>query len=118
MSNTVTGKVIVIGGVQQVSEKFKKRQVVLEIEDGKYTSYVDLQLSQDKCDLANGFNIGSTITAHFNFKGRKWEKDGKVSYFNSLEIWKADVVGQQAPSAQTYTQPPMTQVTDESALPF
>ena len=33
---------------------------------------------------------------HFNIKGTKWEKDGKVSYFTNLDAWRVEAVSAQA----------------------
>lgn len=116
MSNEATGRIILKGITQQVSEKFKKRQMVLEIVDGAYTNYADFQLSQKNCDLLDRFNEGDTVRVQFNLKGRKWEKDGKVSYFNSLDVYRVEpAAGVAAPSGQTYSQP-NAQVTDNAPL--
>ena len=33
------------------------------------------------------------IKVSFNIKGNKWEKDGKISYFNNLDAWKFEKLG-------------------------
>jgi len=37
----------------------------------------------------------------FNLKGRKWDKDGKTSYFNTLQAWKITKEGKADPRTQT-----------------
>lgn len=89
----ITGKLIVKGDTVVVSDKFKKRTFVVEIGlDTKYPQPIELQLSQDKCDLLNKFNVGDTITAHINFNGRAWKnQQGETKYFNTISAWKIDL---------------------------
>lgn len=86
---------------QTVSDKFKKREFVLELQEeingNTYTNYAKMQLVQAKCDLLDKANIGDTLTVHFNIKGNKWEKDGKVNYMTNLDTWKIEVTSQGQP---------------------
>lgn len=76
----------------QVSDKFRKREFVLEKNekngDYEFTDTVKFQLTQDRCSLIETVNVGDEITVVFNVRGNKWEKDGKVNYFNNLDVWK------------------------------
>lgn len=98
-----TGTIVSIGATKQVSDKFRKREFVVEIPDGKYPQLVAFQLAQDKCDLLDGARSGSAITVHFNLKGREWTdpKSGEVKTFNTLDAWKVetDKSACQAPAA-------------------
>ncbi len=89
MSYELTGTLNAIDPINQVSDKFKKLEFVVEVKDGNYSELIKLQLVNDKCGLLTD-GIGSEIKVSFNLRGRKWEKDGKVSYFNSLEVWKIE----------------------------
>lgn len=107
MSFEVTGKLIVINDTQQVSDKFKKREFVLELNEeingNVYTNYAKMQLVQNKCDIIDRFNVGDNIKVNFNIKGNKWERDGKVNYITNLDAWRienADQAMQGAPQAQ------------------
>ena len=55
MSLEVTGKLIVKGDKQQVSEKFAKREFVIELAEeingNMYTNYAKFQLTQNKCEI-------------------------------------------------------------------
>ena len=92
MSLEVTGKLAVKYDTQQVSERFKKREFVLEISEeingNVYTNYAKMQLEQNKCDILDRFNEGDQVKVSFNLKGNKWEKDGKVNYITNLESRK------------------------------
>lgn len=87
------GKLLIKEDVQQVSGTFKKRDFVIEVEnekDPKWNDFVKFQLTQDNCSKIDACNVGDTINVSFNVRGRKWEKDGKVSYFTNLEGWKIE----------------------------
>jgi len=98
---------------QVVSDKFKKREFIVEIANEKnseWNDFVKFQLTNDKCTSIDTTAIGSQVTVHFNLQGRKWEKDGKVNFFNTLSAWKIEVEqvanGQQTTeNAQTSNQP-------------
>ncbi len=80
----IIGKIKHIGETVAVSDKFKKREIVLTIdEETKYPQHITFQVSQDKCDKLNGLQIGYELNVSFNLKGREW--NGK--YFNTLEMW-------------------------------
>ncbi len=84
----VKGKIYKIGGTQKISEKFSKREFVIETDD-KYPQKILLQLSQDKCNLIDVFNVGQEVEASINLRGREWiDPKGVAKYFNTLEVWK------------------------------
>ena len=93
-SYQLIGNLIQIDPVVEVSDKFKKREFIVEEvneKDEKYNDYHRFQLTQDRCDKIDAAKMGDKIKVSFELKGRKWEKDGKVSYFTTLEAWKIDV---------------------------
>ena len=94
MSLQITGKLIEKYPVQQVSEKFKKREFVIEISEDvngqTYTNPAKFQCVQNRCDALDRHNIGDTVNVHFNIKGNKWEKDGKVNYITNLDCWRIE----------------------------
>jgi hypothetical protein len=110
MAFEITGKVIDISPVNQVSDKFKKREFVIEKKEtggpAVFIDYIKFQLVQDKCDLINESFLNEEVKIWFNLKGNKWERDGKVSYFTNLDAWKiektsAQVSGQSVPPHST-----------------
>lgn len=76
---------------QQITDTFKKREFVIETSKeagGKtFKEQLKFQLVQDKCDYINDLETGIMVDVSFNLKGRRWEKDGKSGYFNSLDAW-------------------------------
>jgi len=94
MSYEVTGKLIEKYDEQQVNETFKKREFVIEVSSynnsSSFTDYLKFQLVQDKCNLLDKFDLFDTVRVQFNLKGRRWEKDGNIMYFNILDAWRID----------------------------
>ncbi len=99
MSFELKGKLIEKFDTVNISDTFRKREFVIEktltFNDKSYTDSIKFQLTQDKCDILNNFNIGDELLIQFNIRGRKWEKDGKVSYFTNLEAWKIEYASDQ-----------------------
>ena len=85
----IEGKLHALFATQQVSEKFKKREFVVEYKENPlYPQYVKFDLIQDKCDLLDQYQVGDEIEITFNLKGREWiAPDGEKKYFNTLEAW-------------------------------
>lgn len=91
----IQAKLLEVTDTQQISDKFRKREFVVEFADNpQYPEFVKFELIQDKCDLIDAFQPGQQIDVHFNLKGRKWtDPKGEVKYFNTLQAWKLDAVG-------------------------
>ena len=94
MAFEVSGKIIDISPVNQVSDKFKKREFVIEKKEtggsAVFIDYIKFQLIQDKCDLINESFLNEDVKIWFNLKGNKWERDGKINYFTNLDAWKIE----------------------------
>lgn len=98
----ITGKIKVKGNAQQVSDKFKKREFVLTDNSSQYPQYIQFELTQDKCSVLDNFNVGDEVKVLFNLRGREWtNKEGQVKYFNSLQAWKMEKIGQDLSSQET-----------------
>lgn len=118
MSLEITGKLIVKGDSQQVSEKFKKREFVLELAEeingNIYTNFAKMQLVQNKCDILDRYGIGATVTCSFNIKGNSYvdKKDGTTKYITNLDCWKIEGSGTATPTPSVtgndWTAPPQT----------
>ena len=116
---TVKGKVYLIADEQVISDKFKKREIVIETND-QYPQFIPVQFTQDKCGLLDAFRVGETVEININLRGNKYNKDGTDRFFLSLDGWKisqssdndAPPVGSHATSVNT------AKVEEVSDLPF
>jgi hypothetical protein len=116
MAFEITGKVIDIAPVNQVSDKFKKREFVIEKKETGgstvFIDYVKFQLLQDRCDLINESYMHEEVKVTFNIKGNKWERDGKINYFTNLDAWKIE---RMQPGSQEHVTPPAAAQTFDEA---
>jgi single-strand DNA-binding protein len=99
------GKLIVKYNTQQVTERFKKREFVVEIPSGNFAEQVKFQLTQDKCELLDRFKEGEELIVYFNLKGKPYTKDGVTSYFNNLDAWRLETAKES--KAGNDTEPPL-----------
>ena len=100
MNYEISGKLIFKEDTQHISEKFQKREFVIEVENEKnpqWNDFVKIQLIQDRCDLLENISLNENIKVYFNVRGRKWENQGKVSYFTNLEGWRIEKMAQETP---------------------
>ena len=112
MSYELTGKLVDKMDTEQVKDNFRKREFVVETNEKSgtmvFTEIIKFQLVQDKCELIDSFNLNDNITVHFNIRGRKWEKNGNVSYFTNLDAWRIEPANQSsaAPGSSSAPQAP------------
>lgn len=124
----VSGQLKVKYDTQKVSEKFSKRDFVLATDlSTPYPQFLSIQLSQDKCAILDGLNIGDEIKVSFNLKGREWNSPHGLRYFNTIEAWRIDKIGssnssnsQQNQSMNDSHQAPVfnNSIDDQDGLPF
>ncbi|WP_353138089.1 DUF3127 domain-containing protein [Pseudopedobacter sp.] len=114
----VKGKVHEVSEVMNVTDTFRKRELVLEIaENPQYPEYVKFEAIQDRCSLMDPLKAGDDVEVFFNLKGRPWTdpKSGRKNYFNTLQVWKVNVLtgqGDMSAPAPQYAPP-----VDMSAAP-
>lgn len=117
----IKGKIHEVGETQQVSDTFKKRELIVEYaENPTYPEYLKFEAINDKCQALNELKAGDEVTVHFNLRGRPWtDKAGKRSYFNSLVLWKFDVNKTVAGEAPKYASPvDVSAPSEDDDLPF
>jgi len=92
MAMEATGRLHTIFDTKQVSERFAKREFVVEMSDNpKYPQTVLFQLTGDRCAQLDGLNVGDTVAIEFSLRGREWRSpSGEVKYFNSLDVWRVE----------------------------
>jgi hypothetical protein len=126
MAFEITGKIIDILPVNQVSDKFRKREFVIERKESGggavFIDYIKFQLIQDKCDIINESFLNEEVKIWFNLKGNKWERDGRINYFTNLDAWKIEKISAQQGDRDVSSRPQLEDIppdNDElSDLPF
>jgi len=112
----VEGLIHQISETQVVSDNFKKRNFVLKTEySTPYPQFVEFQMTQDKCNKLNQFNTGDLVSIQFNLRGREWNGNNGVRYFNTLEAWQISL---QSPAAPQQSNTNSSAKTDNDDLPF
>jgi len=102
---------------QQVSEKFSKREVWVETTD-QYPQTLNIQFTQDKCAVLDGFKVGDSVKIGINLNGRTWTSpQGEEKCFNTITGWRIEKEG--SVSNNPVPPAPSVGVVDEKGdLPF
>jgi len=97
----IRGKVHEIGAIQQVTESFKKRDLIVAYaENPQFVEYIRFEATQDRVNIFDNLAIGEEIEVSFNLRGRPWtNKEGVTTYFNSLVAWRVTKVTSSASAA-------------------
>ena len=66
---------------------FRKRLVVLEQENDRFTNYIPVEFIRDSCDSVDELSVGDDVEVSYRLSGRKWQKDpsAEVKYFLNAE---------------------------------
>jgi hypothetical protein len=117
------GVVKTIGPTVNVTEKFSKREFVIEMKDGMYSQVVQFQMAQDKCSLLDTIGIGQDVEVSFNLRGREWTdpKTGQIKVFNTLDAFRVEADGPATPKpvvVSTTTTPQPVESEEDDTLPF
>tara|TARA_R100001015_G_scaffold8285_1_gene3232 strand:+ start:213 stop:548 length:336 start_codon:yes stop_codon:yes gene_type:complete len=86
----IKGSIVKIGNVQDISQSFRKRELVLKTVE-QYPQFIMVEFVQDKAGLldANFCKQGAFVEVSINLKGREWKNpQGDLRYFNSIQGWR------------------------------
>ena len=119
----IKGKVHEVLPVTNVTETFKKRELIIEFaENPQYPEFIKFEALQDKVNLFDPLKVGDQVEVFFNLRGRPWtDKSGKTAYFNTLVVWRVNVLGGAAAegSAPEYAAPvDISSAAEDDDLPF
>jgi len=119
MGLEATGRIHALFDTQQVTERFRKREFVVDLAgNARYPQYVMFQLTGDRCEQLEGFDVGEEVRVEFSLRGREWKSPkGDIRYFNSLDVWTLERAGAagEAPPPDTFDEvPPPT----DDDIPF
>ncbi len=130
MANTVSGKVLIIEDPVTIPTRngntFTKRQIVLDashynpMTGQKYENFPAFDFVGNRVNELDSFKVGDLVTISFALNGRPFEKDGKTTYFTSVNGYKiepyqrSNVSYQQSNGNQTNNPTPPSTQQDQS----
>lgn len=82
----ITGTIKHIGQIETGSNDFKKRTVVVTVQNGNYSDDVAVELYKDRVSIADGLGEGQTVTAHINLRSREY--NGR--WYTNAICWKIE----------------------------
>lgn len=100
MSNQISGKVLIIEDAVTIPTKsgntFTKRQIVLDashydpMTGQKFENYPAFDFVGNRVNELDNFKVGDLVTISFALNGRPFDKDGKTTYFTSVNGYKIE----------------------------
>jgi hypothetical protein len=119
---SVTGEVHVIEDTKSFGQKgFRKRTVVLEQKNGKFTNYLPLEFISDACDEVDALTVGDKVRIYYRLTGRKWQRDpsSEVKYFLSAEATRFEMLdGASRETASPQRPAPDDFIESDDSAPF
>lgn len=112
MKYMLKGTVRALFETKQVSERFSKREFVVETADNpKYPQVILLQATGASIEMLDRVHNGDEVMVDFEIRGREWKSpSGETKFFVTLDAWKIEV---------TKTAPPPIVAGDANAgIPF
>lgn len=100
MAFEIQGTVKRINPTVTKKEKYRSRDLVLTVEDGKYTQTLAFEASGDRCESLDQYGPGDVVKVTFDLRGREWQGPSDLRVFNTLSLWKVEVLTKGARSSE------------------
>jgi hypothetical protein len=119
MALAITGKLHKLFETQTVTERFNKREFVVELP-GRHPQLVLFQLTGKRCADLDGFDVGDEVAIEFSLRGREWtSRQGEVRFFNSLEVTRLERLAAASQTSQkSEPAPSAADASDDDEPPF
>jgi hypothetical protein len=101
MSFEIEGIIHKIFDIEQKTASFQTREFVIQTEEN-YPQFVKFQMTQDRCNMIDGYQENEKVKVFFDLRGREW--NGK--YFTNLNAWRIQKVENTPPSVEQKDGPP------------
>lgn len=80
----IIGKIKLIKDTQQISEKFAKREFVIETAE-QYPQTILLEFQGQNVDMIDAYAEGQEVKLFIEIRGRMWANpQGEEKYFNTI----------------------------------
>lgn len=100
MANTITGRILIIGDIEEIQSKnggsvFQKRNIVLNCTRSDFgqvfENYPCFELFGKHLNDTDNFNVNDIVTVSFSIKGTKVVNvDGSEKFFNTVSCYKIE----------------------------
>jgi len=114
----ITVKIKRVEPIENVTEKFKKRRIIVDYEKNpNYPNVLEFTLTQKNVNLADALNPGDEVKLFYDLKGKEFvDKTGVTRVFNTLEVWRLEV----AKKSIDYIEPvsSVSKEEDDGEMPF
>lgn len=115
----LNGKLLRIEPIEQITEKFKKRRLIVEYaKNENYPQVIEFTLTQANVSLADNLNQGDEVKLFFDLKGRESILNGVKKVFNTLDIWRIEVVKKSIDFQESNSNDTAPKYNDDDPLPF
>jgi len=75
-ASIIRGVVHLIEETKTYGQKgFRKRLVVLEKDNGRFTNHIPIDFLRDACDTVDEMKVGDEVEISYQLSGRKWQKE-------------------------------------------
>lgn len=112
----ISGKIKVIQPTQEINDRFKKREFVIDENSGPFPQVIPFEVTQDKCEILDQFKEGQDVKIFFNLRGREWtSKQNETKYFLNLQAWKIEALDGGAGTPPAAAAPPQGNPAPHSA---
>jgi len=86
----VTGTLIKRFDTVEVSDSFKKRDIVVKTDD-QYPQVHEIQFTKEKTYILDDYKEGDQVSIDINLRGREWKSPkGDIKYFTSITGWRIE----------------------------
>lgn len=83
------GTIKKISEIQTFASGFQKREMVILTQE-QYPQPINIEFLSDKISLLDNVKEGENVKIGINIRGREWNSNGNIQYFNSIVGWKVD----------------------------
>jgi hypothetical protein len=101
MSFEIEGIIHKIFDIEQKTASFQTREFVIQTEEN-YPQFVKFQMTQDRCNMIDGYNVNDKVKVFFDLRGREWNE----KYFTNLNAWRIQKVENTPPPVEPSDGPP------------
>jgi len=117
MGVELSGTLIAIYDVNQVSATFRKQEAVIRT-DGQYPQELKIQCLQDKVGLLEHCRVGDKVVCTVDITGKGYQNaKGEMNYFNNLNCWKLTRTAYDRPTTQAATRQIAPEIAKEVEAP-